>query len=237
VSYLDKHNEANGEINRDGAADNFSQNCGAEGETTDIEIESTRNGQIKNFLLSLLISRGVPMLLGGDEFRRTQRGNNNAYCQDNEISWCDWSRLARHQEIYRFTRGMIAFRREHPILSKEHFYTDDEIQWFSPSGDLPRWSDPQAKQLACLIHEGEQDALYLMFNAGVEPLEFRLPAMPSAVRWHRAVDTSREAPQDLFVMGEEPLHADPSSYRLGPRASAILLTSRTNHTPQGVKSC
>ena len=228
VSYRDKHNEANGEMNSDGATDNFSQNCGAEGETTDIGIESARNGQIKNFLLSLLVSRGVPMMLGGDEFRRTQRGNNNAYCQDNETSWCDWSRLARHQEIFRFTRGMIAFRREHPILSEEHFYTSEEIQWFSPYGDVPRWADPKAKQLACLIHEGEQDALYLMFNADAEPVEFRLPAMPAEVRWYRAVDTSRVAPQDLFVMGEEPLHENPSSYRLGPRGSAILLASRTN---------
>ena len=137
VSYRHKHNEANGENNHDGTDANFSENYGAEGETTDAGIESMRKRQIKNFLLTLLISRGVPMLLGGDEFRRTQGGNNNAYCQDNETSWYDWSYLEQHREIFRFTRGMIAFRRAHPILSKEQFYTDAEIHWFGPQGDCP----------------------------------------------------------------------------------------------------
>ena len=135
VSYRYKHNEANGENNHDGTDANFSENYGIEGETTDAGIEAMRKRQIKNFLLTLLISRGVPMLLGGDEFRRTQGGNNNAYCQDNDTSWYDWSRLEQHQEIFRFTRGMIAFRRAHPVLSEEHFYTDAEIQWFGPQGD------------------------------------------------------------------------------------------------------
>ena len=90
--------------------------------------------------------------MGGDEFRRTQGGNNNAYCQDNETSWIDWTDLEQHQEIYRFARGMIAFRRAHPILSKEQFYTDAEIRWFGPQGGLPNWADPK-KTLACLIHE------------------------------------------------------------------------------------
>jgi isoamylase len=160
VSYGSKHNEANGENNRDGADYNFSENYGAEGETKDAGIESLRKRQIKNFLLTLLVSRGVPMLLGGDEFRRTQGGNNNAYCQDNETSWYDWSYLEKHAEILRFTRGMIAFRHAHPILSKEKFYTEAEIQWFSPQGGLPAWVDPQEKQFACLIHEqGARHAL------------------------------------------------------------------------------
>ncbi|MGA9134081.1 MAG: glycogen debranching protein GlgX, partial [Candidatus Sulfotelmatobacter sp.] len=141
VSYRYKHNEANGENNHDGTNANFSENYGAEGETTDAGIETLRKRQIKNFLLTLLISRGVPMLLGGDEFRRTQRGNNNAYCQDNETSWVDWTNLEQHQEIYRFARGMIAFRRAHSILSQEHFYTHAEIRWFNPHGGLPHWTD------------------------------------------------------------------------------------------------
>jgi glycogen operon protein len=223
VSYLDKHNEANGENNHDGTNCNFSENYGAEGETADGQIESIRKRQIKNFLLSLLISRGVPMLLGGDELRRTQGGNNNAYCQDNETSWCDWSRLELHQEMYRFTRGMIAFRRAHPILSKEQFYTDAEIHWFSPHGDLPHWTDPKEKQFACLIHEDEQSALCLMFNAGADAVDFGLPPVLPGARWHLAVDTSRQAPQDLFAAGEEPLWEDPQTYHLSPRSSAILL--------------
>jgi glycogen operon protein len=135
VSYRTKHNEANGEDNRDGTDANFSQNCGAEGATKDAGIEAVRKRQIKNFLLTLLISRGVPMLLGGDESRRTQGGNNNAYCQDNETSWFDWTDFEQHQEIYRFACGMIAFRGAHPVLSKEQFYTDTEIRWLNPAVD------------------------------------------------------------------------------------------------------
>ena len=223
VSYRDKHNEANGENNRDGTDANFSDNHGAEGVTTDAGIEAARKTQIMNYLLTLLISRGVPMLLGGDEFRRSQGGNNNAYCQDNETSWYDWSGLEQHKEIVRFTRAMIAFRRAHPMLSKAQFYTDAEIQWFGPQGGLPDWTDPKGKQLACLIHEDGQRALYLMFNAGTEAVDFGLPPVPPGGRWNLAVDTSREAPLDLFAAGEEPIWEHPRTYRLSPRSSAILL--------------
>ena len=224
VSYRQKHNEANGENNHDGANDNFSENYGVEGETADGRIESIRTRQIKNFLLTLFISRGVPMLLGGDEFRRTQCGNNNAYCQDNEISWCDWSYLEQHQDIYRFTRGMIAFRCAHPMLSMEHFFTDAEIHWFSQHGGLPRWTDPKQKQFACLIHESEHQALYLMFNAGAEAAAFHIPPMPNGAQWRLAVDTCHDAPQDMFDAGEEPLVDQSQAYQIGPHSSAILLT-------------
>ncbi len=223
VSYRQKHNEPNGQNNHDGTSENFSENYGAEGETADDQIESIRTRQIKNFLLTLFISRGVPMLMGGDEFRRTQRGNNNAYCQDNETSWCDWSSLEQHQDIYRFTRGMIAFRRTHPMLSTEHFYTDAEIHRFSPHGDLPHWTDPKEKQLACLIHESEHQALYLMFNAGAEAVAFHVPPMPNGARWHLAVDTYHEAPEDLFGAGDEPRLDQSQAYQVGPHSSAILL--------------
>jgi isoamylase len=223
VSYRDKHNEANGESNRDGTNNNLSENYGAEGETTDAGIEALRKGQIKNFLLTLFISRGVPMMLGGDEFRRTQGGNNNAYCQDNETSWHDWRCLKQHGDIFRFTRAMIAFRRAHPILSKEQFYTDAEIHWFGPQGRFPNWADPKEKHFACLIHEDRQRALCLMFNAGADAVDFGLPPVPPGARWHVAVDTSRESPQDLFIAGEEPLWEDPKTYHLSPRSSAILL--------------
>jgi glycogen operon protein len=223
VSYRDKHNQANGENNHDGTDYNFSENYGAEGETTDAGIETLRKRQIKNFLLTLLISRGVPMLLGGDEFRRTQGGNNNAYCQDNETSWVDWTNLKQHREIYRFACGMIAFRRAHPILSKEQFYTDAGIHWFGPQGGLPDWADPKEKQFACLIHEEEQSILCLMCNAGADAVDFGLPPVPPGTRWYLAIDTSREPPQDLFAAGEEPLWKDPHTYHLRPRSSAILL--------------
>ena len=223
VSYRDKHNEANGENNRDGTNHNFSDNGGAEGETTDAVIEAARKARIKNFLLTLLISRGVPMLLAGDEFRRTQGGNNNAWCQDNETSWHDWSRLEQHRDIFRFTRGMIDFRRAHPVLSAERFYTGADIQWFDPQGGLPNWTDPKAKQFACLIREDEQRALFMMFNANTDAVDFGLPPLLPGTRWHLAVDTSHETPQDLFAAGEEPLLENPRTYRLSPRSSAILL--------------
>jgi isoamylase len=223
VSYRQKRNEPNGQNNHDGAKENFSENYGAEGVTADRRIESIRKRQIKNFLLTLFVSRGVPMLLGGDEYRRTQGGNNNAYCQDNETSWHDWRYLKQHREIFRFTRGMIVFRRAHPILCKEQFYTDAEIHWFGTQGGLPKWADPKEKQFACLIHEDGQRALCLMFNAGADTVDFGLPSVLPGARWHLAVDTSRESPQDLFVAGEEPLWEDPQTYRLPPRSSAILL--------------
>ena len=223
VSYRAKHNEANGENNHDGTDRNFSDNYGAEGETTDAGIEALRKGQIKNFLLTLLISRGVPMLLGGDEFRRTQGGNNNAWCQDNETSWYDWSRLEQHRETLRFTRGMIALRSAHPVLSKEQFYTDAEIHWFGPQGGLPDWADPKQKQFACLIHEDEQHALFLMFNAGDAAIDFSLPSIAPKARWYLAVDTSREAPGDMFAANEELLLEDSRIYHLPSRAGTILL--------------
>jgi glycogen operon protein len=223
VCYRYKHNEANGENNHDGTDANFSENYGFEGETTNTGIDALRKGQIKNFLLTLFVSRGVPMLLGGDEFCRTQDGNNNAYCQDNETSWHDWSCLERHRDIFRFTRGMIAFRRAHPILSKEQFYTDDEIHWFGPHGGLSNWSDPNSKQFACLIHEDQRNSLYLMFNAWAEAADFTLPPVLPGTRWYLAVDTSRETHQDLFAAGKEPLWENPRNYHLSPRSSAILL--------------
>ena len=227
VSYRCKHNEANAENNRDGTNDNSSENYGAEGETTNPGIEAVRKTQIKNFLVTLFISRGVPMLLGGDELRRTQGGNNNAYCQDNETSWHNWKFLESHKEIFRFTRGMIAFRRFHPVLSKEQFYTDAEIEWFGPRGGSPNWFDPKEKHFACLIHEGEQSGLCLIFNAGADTADFHLPPILPAYEWHLAADTSGETPRDLFAPGEEPLWENRETYHLSPRSSAILLARST----------
>ncbi len=226
VSYRYKHNQANGEHNHDGTTDNFSDNYGAEGETADAGIDAMRKRQIKNFLLTLLVSRGVPMLLGGDEFRRTQRGNNNAWCQDNDTSWFNWACLERHRETHRFVRGMVAFRRAHPALSKESFYTAAEIQWLNPAGGSPNWSDPKEKALACVIQENKDSKLLMIFNADTNGALFCLPPLPKALNWRLAVDTSRLAPQDLFAEGEE-LRVDHSkSYRVEARSSAIFLARK-----------
>lgn len=122
VSYNGKHNEANGEDNRDGSNDNDSWNCGVEGETSDAEINALRTRQIKNAAALLLLSQGIPMLLSGDEFRNTQFGNNNAYCQDNKISWLDWSRLEKNRDVFLFFKKMIAFRAAHPVLRRSDFF-------------------------------------------------------------------------------------------------------------------
>jgi glycogen operon protein len=227
VSYDYKHNEANGENNTDGTNDNFSENFGVEGATDDVSVESMRKRQIKNFLVTLLVSRGVPMLLGGDEFRRTQHGNNNAYCQDNETSWHDWSCLEKNGDIFRFTHGMIAFRSAHPILSKEQFYTDAEIQCFNPQLGSPNWFDSKEKRCACLIHEDEQNVLYLIFNAGSTAIECQLPSIVPQGGWHLCVDTSHEAPHDMFAEGKEPLLEYSHRYRVSARSSVILLGRNT----------
>jgi len=169
----------------------------------------------------------VPMLLGGDEFRRTQHGNNNAYCQDNETSWYDWRYLEQHQDVVQFARAMTALRRAHPVLAREQFYTEAEISWFNPSKGLPDWSDPHARQLACLIHDGVGDALYLMFNASTGPAAFQIPALPGGVPWRVAVDTYQEAPQGSPVAGTGLLVDIKHPYRMESRSSALLIGATT----------
>ena len=228
VTYRAKHNEANGEHNQDGTNANFSENYGAEGPSADPAIQALRERQIKNFLLTLLISRGVPMLLAGDEVRRTQGGNNNAYCQDNETSWLDWKQLEEHQEIYRFASAMIAFRHAHPVLRQEQFYTQTDIRWLNEFGGLPDWSDPQGKRLACLIQEDDDVALLLMFNAHAHPIDFRLPALPQGSHWGLAIDTSRATQPDAPAAWGPPGPDKPGVYRLEAHSSAIFLASKHN---------
>ena len=226
VSYRTKHNEANGENNRDGTNANFSDNFGIEGETSDIRFESLRKRQIKNFLLTLFISRGVPMLLGGDEFRRTQGGNNNAYCQDNETSWHDWGQLEQHQEIHRFVRGMIAFRRAHPVLSEERFYTDAEVRWLAPSGKQPDWFDSKARTLGCLIRESAEGALLFIFNADTKDVNFDMPALPHGSHWDLVIDTSGVTPPDFLAAGRQAFADNAKTYPLQGRSSAIFLARK-----------
>jgi len=203
-----------------------SENYGAEGETTDAAIETLRKRQIENFFPTLFLSRGVPMLLGGDEFRRTQGGNNNAYCQDNETSWVDWGDLERHQKNYRFAQGMIAFRRAHPILSVEKFYADAEIHWFGPQGALPNWRGPKEKTFARVIKESRPGSLLIMFKAGMNGTGFAFPPLPQGFQWRLEADTSRSAPQDLFTAGEEMAVDSSKPYNLEARSSAIFVARK-----------
>ncbi|MEF8865919.1 MAG: glycogen debranching protein GlgX [Salinibacter sp.] len=226
VSYERKHNEANGELNRDGTDANYSRNYGVEGPTEDPEIEAVRTRQVKNFLLTLLLSHGVPMLLGGDEFRRTQFGNNNAYCQDNEIGWWLWDRRETHDEMHRFTRELIAARKAYAPLRHAGFYTDEALRWIGPDGQPPAWDDPEARAIGCYLPGQEGLTVLLLFNAGAEAASFELPLLPGGRTWARKADTSRPPPDDIHPLGEDsPL--DPSGqkghYAIASRSSALLV--------------
>jgi glycogen operon protein len=202
VSYNDKHNEANGEGNRDGIVENLSWNCGAEGPTNDPAIEALRTRQLKNFVTIVLLSRGVPMLLGGDERRRTQRGNNNAYNQDNPISWFDWTPSAGADEMFRFVQQMIAFRKAHPALWRPVFYSGavdsrgrPDVAWHGTRLNSPGFDDPQGRALACTIAgvNGSRD-LHVMLNMYWEPLDFEVPVY---TRWRIVIDTFAPSPNDI----------------------------------------
>jgi glycogen operon protein len=223
VSYSRKHNRANGEDDRDGPAENFSANFGAEGECDDPAVDALRQRQIKNFLLALAVARGVPMLLAGDEFRRSQRGNNNAYCQDNETSWVDWSLLERHGHLHRFARGVLALRRSYGVLRREAFYSREEIRWLDPHGRTPDWLNPRRRCLACLIPGQEGPELCLIFNAEDRPVRWTLPCPRRAGSWNLAVDTARESPGDCHPPGHEVALSESREYDVAARSSVVLV--------------
>jgi glycogen operon protein len=193
VSYAVKHNEPNGEDNRDGMNQNFSANHGVEGPTREPAILELRGRQMKNLLATLLLARGVPMLLGGDEFGRSQSGNNNAYCQDNEISWYDWSLTDGRAGLVRFVQGLIGLRRSHAVLRTERFYTAEEIEWLGPFGRSPAWQGPE-NRIGCVVRS-EGTMLALLFNASLEPCEFALPNTAQG-QWRVCIDTARASPED-----------------------------------------
>ncbi len=204
VSYNHKHNEANGENNRDGAADNLSWNCGVEGPSDDPAVEALRNRQCKNFLALLLLAVGSPMLLMGDEVRRTQNGNNNAYCQDNEISWFDWSLVERHADIHRFVKSLVEARQQRGALAKDSRLSLNEvlrgaqIEWHGVTLNRPDWSE-YSHSIAFTAHaEPTRFLIHGMLNAYWEPLTFELPPVPDGQhRWLRWIDTALAPPDDI----------------------------------------
>ena len=223
VCYERKHNEANGEFNRDGTDANYSRNYGVEGPTDDPALETIRTQQVKNFLLTLLLSHGVPMLLGGDEFRRTQFGNNNAYCQDNEIGWWLWNRRETHDEIHRFTRELIAARKAYASLRHAGFYSDETLHWIGPGGLSPRWDDPDAHAVGCYLPAPDDLAVLLLFNAGSDTAPFVLPSLANNKTWARKADTSRPSPDDIHSLGEAQPLDQQTRYAVAPQSSAVLI--------------
>ena len=213
VSYNEKHNEANGEHNNDGEEHNRSWNCGIEGPSSDPYILELRNRLKRSFLTTLFLSQGVPMIVSGDELGRTQRGNNNAYCQDNEISWLDWRNADR--QLFRFTSNLIHFYRRHPVFARRRWFKGqpikdipvEDIAWFLPNGEMMKeenWTDPLSKSLAVYLNgkslrtigaTGEMildDDFFIVFNAHHETLEYRLPVDKYGSNWYLVIDTSRD---------------------------------------------
>ncbi|KAA5538662.1 glycogen debranching protein GlgX [Roseiconus nitratireducens] len=232
VSYNDKHNEANGEQNRDGANDNHSWNCGVEGPTEDPEILSLRTRLMKNALAMLFLSQGIPMLLMGDEMGRSQNGNNNAYCQDNELNWLDWSLKHRNQELFRFCQSMIAFRKAHPVLRHPRYSETKhgksnrlEICWH---GTRPWQSDLSDASRVLAFHarlrrEESDDLIYAAFNNYWETLDFDLPRVGDAGEWRVFANTRLRAPDDISSPGDERALDNPNQIQVAGRSVVILV--------------
>ncbi len=237
VSYNEKHNEANGEGNRDGTNDNNSWNSGAEGETDDPAVRKLRAQLIKNHACVLIFSSGTPMLLGGDEFRRTQNGNNNAYCQDNPISWHDWTLPAKNADILAFFRKAIAFTFRYPVLQRRKFFRgmdldadgQPDIAWFGPDGGRPNWDDPEARTLCYQLDgsEGGGDGgdyqLFFILNADYRGRTVKLPPLPGGKRWRRAIDTSLSDGNDFPDPGAEVPVDPPDACLVSPRSTVVLV--------------
>ena len=233
VSFNQKHNEANHEENRDGADNNLSWNCGAEGATEDAEIERQRQRQVKNFIFILLLSVGTPMLQMGDEIRRSQCGNNNAYCQDNEVSWLDWSLLDRHHDLFRFVQTLIAQRlrwmgaggEETFALSLNELLRRAEIDWHGVRLGCPDWAD-ESHCIAFTLRLGRGRLpfwLHVMFNAYWEALDFDVPPTPAAAisGWQRWIDTSQVSPEDVMDAANGP-PVQGRQYHVASRSVAAL---------------
>ncbi|MFI5455059.1 MAG: glycogen debranching protein [Isosphaerales bacterium] len=236
VSYDYKHNEANGEGNRYGVDDNFSWNCGVEGPTDDPEIVALRRRQARNLIATLLISQGVPMLPGGDEFLRTQAGNNNAWCQDNKTSWVEWTLAEENADFLLFVRRMIALRKRHPALRRRTFFQGSagghppDIVWHGVEPCRPDFS-PESHSLAFALdgrrvdgHKTVDRDLYIAMSAWKEPLSFTIPGSPSGRRWRRAVDTALSSPEDALGSDEGPVIPVLHAYRVEPHSLIVLVS-------------
>jgi len=225
VSYNTKHNEANGEGNVDGADENYSWNCGHEGDTDDPEINALRLRTQKSMIATLFLSLGVPMMLGGDEMNRTQQGNNNAYCQDNEISWFDWTLLQQSRELFSFCKNMIAFRKDNPVFCRKTFFSGGEnpneadVAWFSPSGEDMDWNGNE-NTLACRVHPKENAGvgLFMIFNGANTPVRFQLPSGD----WQVRVNSAASPPEDYFSASDAPTMQG-NSFEANDKSVVVLM--------------
>jgi isoamylase len=232
VSYNQKHNEANGEENRDGSNDNLSWNCGVEGPTDDPAIDGLRNRQVKNFFALTLLAAGTPMLLMGDEVRRSQRGNNNAYCQDGDLSWLDWRLLARHADVHRFVKALIAFRQRRDVvaedsrLSLNQLLERAKIEWHGVALGRPDWSEHSHTLAFTLRTLRGRFLLHGILNAYWEPLTFELPPAEGAPTWRRCIDTALASPDDIVPWDVAPV-VPQATYAVQPRSVVLLVKGLT----------
>ena len=237
VSYNNKHNEANKENNQDGTNENNSWNCGAEGDTNNFEVIALRKKLIKNYLLTLLISSGTPMVLAGDEFLRTQKGNNNAYCQDNEISWINWDLLITNSDILRFFKRSVAFLKRHPILQRVNFFegidTDGnqilDIEWYNING-LPFDWDNNYSNTICYQLDGREEysgigdyMIYIILNADYNDKLVSIPNPKNFSAWYRVIDTSLNALDDFLEPGKEIILSPNKQYLVKSRSTVVFI--------------
>ncbi len=239
VSYNYKHNHANGENNRDGMDDNYSWNCGVEGPTDDPDVLRLRGRQARNLMTTLMISQGVPMLLAGDEFLRTQQGNNNAWCQDNAVSWVDWQDHERHADFWRFVKMLIALRRRHPVLRRRSFFhggaggaARPDVIWHGTEPFRPDFGSASRTLAFALdgsqtdrLPAGERDRdIYVACNSWIDPLEFRIPPSPTHRRWRRAIDTALPSPRDIVEVDDGPLVPFEKPYKVKAHSMIVLVS-------------
>jgi glycogen operon protein len=236
VSYDRKHNEANGEENRDGADDNRSWNCGVEGPTDDPAVEALRARQVRNLLVLTLLSSGVPMIAMGDEARRSQQGNNNAWCHDGPLTWLDWDLVERHADLRRFVRRLLDLRfafdpaAETAGGSLREYLARARIEWHGVRLGAPDWGEASRSLAVCFTSRGQAGRVYAAFNAYWEPLEFELPAAPRG--WHRLVDTARAPPEDAVGWAAAP-KVEGTRYLVEARAVVVLGTRGPQAAPAG----
>jgi isoamylase len=235
VSYNGKHNEANGENNRDGADDNRSWNCGVEGPTENADIDRLRTRHAKNFLVVTMLSSGIPMILMGDEVRRTQGGNNNAYCQDNEMSWFDWGLLTKRADVHRFVTLLNARRvlrdveRERQRVALNQLIRQADITWHGVKLDEPDWRHSSHSIAFTARFTRDHAAFHVLFNAYWEPLEFELPSVAGGARepWRRWIDTFLDSPHDIVEWERAPSVVG-RSYRVEPSSVVVLFADLTS---------
>ncbi len=236
VSYNGKHNDENGENNRDGSDDNNCYNHGYEGVTVNPKIENLRLKKLKNFMLCLLASQGVPLLCAGDEFRRTQQGNNNAYCQDTDLSWIDWTCAEKNRELLEFTKRMIQLRRKHPVFRRDSFFAGEraEIEWYDLDGKNPDWAEMKRFLAFRLVGSSLKDAdgkgdndFYVAGNTDIYDATVKLPSAPKGKKWYVVVDTSVTGPkaENFSAEGQEELLAEQQRYVL-PSGSFVILIAK-----------